>query len=257
MFYHFIDPQGILHGNYWFYHRNYYTTFFDGDPTVWEHYQIIHILPQGSAPGRWGLGQMTVSDKAANQYTYNFVETLIFEPDDDMSKYILFADMDDSDMLYLTLTSESGTAFGYNYRVIHEETGQELSGTYIAGQASSISKVAFGNPADVSVDVSGLPDGQLIVIANILDQDGKIETSKSIRINKGGGPTSVSGITAPHNKIVLNGRTVTVFSTSEGFITVATIDGTQRIQPVVNGKTTFELPQAGLYIIDGRKFIVR
>ena len=141
--------------------------------------------------------------------------------------------------------------------MIHEETGQELSGTYIAGQASSISKVAFGNPADVSVDVSGLPDGQLIVIANILDEDGKIETSKSIRINKGGGPTSVSGITAPHNKIVLNGRTVTVFSTSEGFITIATIDGTQRIQPVVNGKTTFELPQAGLYIIDGRKFIVR
>lgn len=196
MFYHFIDPQGILHGNYWFYHRNYYTTFFDGDPTVWEHYQIIHILPQGSAPGRWGLGQMTVSDKAANQYTYIFVETLIFEPDDDMSKYILFADMDDSDMLYLTLTSESGTAFGYNYRVIHSD-------------------------------------------------------------QQGGGPNSVSGITAQHNKIVLNGRTVTVFSTSEGFITIATIDGTQRIQPVVNGKTTFELPQAGLYIIDGRKFIVR
>ena len=255
--YYFIDPQGIIHFGDYFYHRNHYTTFFDGDPTVWEHYQIIHILPQGSAPGRWGLAQLTVSDKAANIYAYNFVETLIFEPDDDMSKYILFADMDDSGMLYLTLTSESGSTFGYNYRVIHEESGQEVSGTYKTEQASSIIKAISKNPADVSVDISSLPDGQLIVIANILDEDGKIETSKSTRINKREIPTSLQGSATSQNKIILNGRTVTVFSISEGFITVATIDGNQNIYPVIKGKTTFELPQAGFYIIDGRKFIVK
>lgn len=253
--YHFIDPQGVLHGNYWFYHRNFYTTFFEGNPTAWEHYQITHILPQGSAPGRWGLGQMTISDKAANQYTYNFVETLIFEPDDDMSKYILFADMDESDMLYLTLTSESGTAFGYNYRVIHEESGQEISGTYNVGQASSIAKAASGNPADVSIDVSSLPNGQLIVIANVLDENGKIETSKSARVNKG--ESSVSEIRTYNSRILLSGRMVTVFSDTERSITVTTIDGRQNILPVVKGKTTFELPQAGFYIIDGRKFAVK
>lgn len=253
--YHFIDPQGVLHGNYWFYHRNFYTTFFEGDPTAWEHYQITHILPQGSAPGRWGLGQMTISDKAANQYIYNFVETLIFEPDNDMSKYILFADMDESNMLYLTLTSESGTAFGYNYRVIHEESGQEISGTYNVGQASSIAKAASGNPADVSIDVSSLPNGQLIVIANVLDENGKIETSKSARVNKG--ESSVSEIRTYNSKILLSGRMVTVFSDTERSITVTTIDGRQNILPVVKGKTTFELPQAGFYIIDGRKFAVK
>lgn len=253
--YHFIDPQGVLHGNYWFYHRNFYTTFFEGNPTAWEHYQITHILPQGSAPGRWGLGQMTISDKAANQYTYNFVETLIFEPDDDMSKYILFADMDESDMLYLTLTSESGTAFGYNYRVIHEESGQEISGTYNVGQASSIAKAASGNPADVSIDVSSLSNGQLIVIANVLDENGKIETSKSARVNKG--ESSVSEIRTYNSRILLSGRMVTVFSDTERSITVTTIDGRQNILPVVKGKTTFELPQAGFYIIDGRKFAVK
>lgn len=255
VYYHFIDPQGVLHGNYWFYHRNSGTMFFEGDPTAWEHYQITHILPQGSAPGRWGLGQMTISDKAANQYTYNFVETLIFEPDDDMSKYILFADMDESDMLYLTLTSESGTAFGYNYRVIHEESGQEISGTYNVGQASTIAKAASGNPADVSIDVSSLPNGQLIVIANVLDENGKIETSKSARVNKG--ESSVSEIRTYNSKILLSGRMVTVFSDTERSITVTTIDGRQNILPVVKGKTTFELPQAGFYIIDGRKFAVK
>lgn len=256
MYYHFIDPQGVLHGNYWFHHRNSGTMFFDGDPTVWEHYQIIHILPQGSAPGRWGLGQMTLSDKACNEYTYNFVETLIFEPDDDMSKYILFADMNDSGILYLTLSSESGSTFGYNYRVIHEESGQEVSGTYNARRASSIARVAAENPADVSVDVSSLPDGQLIVIANILDEYGKIETSKSARINKGE-QTSVSGVAASQNKIMINGRMVTVFSISETTISVTTIDGRQSTYPVINGRTTFELPQAGFYIIDGRKFIIK
>lgn len=252
--YHFIDPQGVLHGNYWFYHRNFYTTFFEGNPTAWEHYQITHILPQGSAPGRWGLGQMTISDKAANEYTYNFVETLIFEPDDDMSKYILFADMNDSNMLYLTLTSESGSHFGYNYRVIHEESGQEISGTY-AGHKSEITAMS-NNPADVSIDVSSLPDGELIVIANVLDENGKIETSKSTRVNKMG-QSSVSEIRTYNNKVLLNGRTVTVFSDTERNITVTTIDGRQNIHPVVNGKTTFELPDAGFYIIDGQKFVVK
>ena len=242
-----------MHGNYWFYHRNSYTTFFEGDPTAWEHYQITHILPQGSAPGRWGLGQMTISDKAANEYTYNFVETLIFEPDDDMSKYILFADMNDSNMLYLTLTSESGSHFGYNYRVIHEESGQEISGTY-AGYKSEISAMS-NNPADVSIDVSSLPGGELIVIANVLDENGKIETSKSTRVNKG--QSSVSEIRTYNSKVLLNGRTVTVFSNTERNITVTTIDGRQSIHPVVNGKTTFELPDAGFYIIDGQKFVVK
>ena len=183
-YYHFIDPQGVLHGNYWYYHRNSSTTFFDGDPTIWEHHQIIHILPQGSAPGRWGLAQMMVSDKAGNEYTYNFVETLIFEPDNDMSKYVFFADMDDSGMLYLTLSSESGSLFGFNYRVIHEETGQEIDGNVSAANEGTTRGFAAGERSDAKIDISDLPDGTIIVIANILDENGQIETAKSAKINK-------------------------------------------------------------------------
>lgn len=251
--YWFIDPQGMLQGNYWFYHYNSGTMFFEGDPSVWEHYQIKHILPQGSAPGRWGVAQITISDKAANEYTYNFIETLIFEPDDDMSKYILFADMDTSEMLYITLTSESGSHFGYNYRIIHEESGQEISGTYSA-QTSEIMAIA-NYSADLSIDVSSLPDGQLIVIANVLDENGNIETSKSTRVSK----SQLSGLQdrAFNSKIMLNGRTVTVFSDTERTISVTTIDGRQNFQHIINGKTTFELPDNGFYIIDGQKFIVK
>ncbi len=253
--YHFIDPQGIYHGD-WFYHRNFGTAFFEGDPAVWEYYRITHILPQGSAPGRWGLALLQVNDKAGNSYTYNFVETLIFEPDDDMSKYILFAEMDESEMLYLTLSSESGSHFGYNYRVIHEESGQEISGSYNPEAPVEMARAAAANPSDLSIDVSSLPDGQLIVIANVLDENGKIETSKSARIAKG----SVSAPTAPvhyNTKIMIDGRTVTVFSDTERAIPIATVDGRVSVRSVAKGKTTFELPQAGFYIIDGRKYAVK
>lgn len=253
-YYYFIDPQGVLHGNFWFNHRNSATMFFDGNPTVWEHYQIIHILPQGAAPGRWGLAQMMVSDKAGNEYVYNFVETLIFEPDNDMSKYILFADMDESAMLYLTLTSNSGSHYGYNYRVIHEESGQEISGTY-KGQASVATSMPDKESSDIGIDVSSLPNGQLIVIANILDENGKIETSRSARVEKG--LAAIEPVHSKNSRIEINGRSVTVFSDTKKNVSLTTIEGHQIFKPIINGSATFEVPAAGVYIIDGHKILVR
>ena len=183
--YYFIDPQGVRHGNYYYYHKNWNTEFFDGDPTVWEHYQIVHILPRGSVPGRWGLASLNVRDKAFNEYTYNFLETLIFEPDTDLSKYELFADMTDSQWLSISLASEGGSHFGFKYRIIHEQSGKEISG--IATGNSSVenrSKRGFTNAQTARIDVSSLPDGDLVVIANVLDENGKIETAKSVKVTK-------------------------------------------------------------------------
>jgi hypothetical protein len=41
-------------------------------------YEIRVVLPVGSAPGKWGLQELLVRDKAGNTRTYNFVETLQF-----------------------------------------------------------------------------------------------------------------------------------------------------------------------------------
>jgi hypothetical protein len=78
--YYLKDPQGILHANHHI-HKNSYTTYFDGDPTVWEKYTINCVLPQGSVPGVWELAELHILDKVQNERSYNFVETLIFEPD--------------------------------------------------------------------------------------------------------------------------------------------------------------------------------
>ena len=76
--YRLLDPLGKTHFEY-HYHENFYTTFFEGDPTAWTKYEINVILPEGSAPGKWGLLEIYVSDKAGNFTTYNFLEILHFQ----------------------------------------------------------------------------------------------------------------------------------------------------------------------------------
>lgn len=157
--------------------------YYDGDPTLWAHHLSSTILPVGSVPGIWGVESITVTDKAGNERTFSFVETLIFEPDDDESNYVLFADMDENDMLSIHLESNDGTAFGFNYRIIHEATGEEISGDQ-SSKAPYKSAPREKNTA-LTVDTSSLPDGDLIVITNIYDSNGNVETSKSTRVQKG------------------------------------------------------------------------
>jgi hypothetical protein len=76
--YRLLDPQGLSHFQY-DYHDNFYTTFFQGDPTAWTEYTISVLLPVGSAPGTWGLQELVAWDKAGNQLDLNFVETMHFE----------------------------------------------------------------------------------------------------------------------------------------------------------------------------------
>ncbi|MDE6127170.1 MAG: hypothetical protein K2G30_09460, partial [Muribaculaceae bacterium] len=180
------DPQGIDHFNH-FYHRNSSTHFFDGDPTAWERYTIRCVLPQGSAPGIWGLSELTPQDKAGNVATYNFVETLIFEPDDSDSGYVLFSELGSDNILDIDLRGNSGETFGFTWRIIHEESGAELSGDS-SGQTSAPARSRGLKLADnhtASIDVSGLADGDLILIVRFSDADGNALSVKTSRVHKG------------------------------------------------------------------------
>ena len=77
--YKLVDPLGKTHFKY-FLHKNFHTRFFEGgDPTVLQKYRVRSNLPKGSPPGRWGLLEMVLKDKAGNVGTYNFLETVHFE----------------------------------------------------------------------------------------------------------------------------------------------------------------------------------
>jgi hypothetical protein len=171
------DPQGIEHGEY-HYHRNFYTRYFDGDPTVWEKYTISCVLPKGSVPGIWGLSALSVSDKAWNGRTYNFVETLIFEPDNSTSDYVLFSELNENNIVSLEITSGTENIFGFSYRIINEDTGEEVRGDMNNTTRSS------SNTQTVNVDVSSLSNGKLIIIVQIKDENGEVVGVRSGSIIK-------------------------------------------------------------------------
>ncbi len=73
-----LDPLGNTHGEYHC-HENFYTMYFEGDPTTWKKYEINVILPEGSAPGKWGLLEFHLYDKAGNFVNINFLEIIHFQ----------------------------------------------------------------------------------------------------------------------------------------------------------------------------------
>ena len=78
VYYKLLDPLGKVHFAYYI-HSNFYTQFFVGDPTVYRRYLIQTTLPRGSAPGTWGLMELSLRDKALNRSTYNFTEIMHFK----------------------------------------------------------------------------------------------------------------------------------------------------------------------------------
>ena len=76
------DPQGIDH-QFYVYAPDGSDRFPSGDPSQWTIYTRTVILPEGSAPGTWGLADMTVWDRARNFRQYDFTEIIHFEVESD------------------------------------------------------------------------------------------------------------------------------------------------------------------------------
>ncbi len=209
--------------------------YYVGDPKVWERYTTKIVLPQGSAPGIWGLSHIEVHDKAVNVKTYNFVETLIFEPDDNLGDYILLSDIKD-DELTLKMTKTEGNGYSYGYRIINEDTGEEISGEMTARTTTQarLTRASDTSVTDADyaaiIDLSKLSDGNCIAIVQVKDGDDKAVAVRNTRFVKGNA-TSIDKIDAgEYDKLTpiydLQGRKITT-------------------------------PVKGVYIQNGRKFVVK
>lgn len=78
------DPQGkqfgYQTGNETMNHPDLYLS--DTEPTRnsdWKNYRFDLVLPQGSAPGVWGISDIIIQDKVGNMQSYNFVEYVRFD----------------------------------------------------------------------------------------------------------------------------------------------------------------------------------
>ena len=72
------DPQGIEH-NFWVQPDGWNDLFPADSPSEWTKYTWSVLLPAGSAPGTWGLADMTVYDRAGNFKGHDFTEIIHFE----------------------------------------------------------------------------------------------------------------------------------------------------------------------------------
>jgi hypothetical protein len=76
----FVDPQGIQHG-YWLYFPNTLMgsiRYFEGDPTLEAEYTFSLTLPKGSAPGIWGVYEISLTDYSLSRSVYSFSEITHF-----------------------------------------------------------------------------------------------------------------------------------------------------------------------------------
>ena len=76
-YYKFRDPQGLTSG-YYHYPERRSEIFPSAEDLDWYEYTSTVVLPAGSAPGTWGVVELTLRDRALNFKTYNFTEIISF-----------------------------------------------------------------------------------------------------------------------------------------------------------------------------------
>ena len=77
-YYTFRDPQGLTQSHYHYLPRG-SDLFSATEDLEWSEYTASVILPAGSAPGTWGVVEITLRDRAQNFKTYNFSEIVSFQ----------------------------------------------------------------------------------------------------------------------------------------------------------------------------------
>ncbi len=74
----FRDPQGLTH-HIWAYDDDRGSLFPRDDPNQWKVHSVVYVLPPGSAPGIWGVSDMTLYDRAGNFVSHDFTEVIHFD----------------------------------------------------------------------------------------------------------------------------------------------------------------------------------
>jgi hypothetical protein len=74
------DPQGLTQ-HYYHYPPRSYGVFPSDEDLDWLEYTANVILPVGSAPGTWGVVELSLRDRANNFKTYDFTEIVQFNVD--------------------------------------------------------------------------------------------------------------------------------------------------------------------------------
>ena len=171
IYYWLRDPQGVDH-EFRFYPdsgNGRVTLTPDSAAYEWKYLTMNARLPKGSAPGKWGLSEINIWDKAGNQRRYSFVEYIRFD--------IIKSDIVLTEPLYAEITGKLVNAYNvdsisafitcspcselkYNYTIYSLMGGVVKTGEKVMGSDSVYV---------TDLDVSGIPDGVIKLTVQLKD----------------------------------------------------------------------------------------
>tara|TARA_B110000014_G_scaffold60236_1_gene40724 strand:+ start:43 stop:4383 length:4341 start_codon:yes stop_codon:yes gene_type:complete len=171
IYYYLRDPQGVDHE---FRHYpggidRYYDQTADSAAYEWKYMTLNARLPKGSAPGKWGLSEVRIMDRAGNENKYSFVEFVRFD--------IIKSDIVLTEPLYAEITGKLVNAYNvdsisafitcspcselkYNYTIYSLMGGIVKTGEKVMGSDSVYV---------TDLDVSGIPDGVIKLTVQLKD----------------------------------------------------------------------------------------
>ena len=171
IYYWLRDPQGVDH------EFRFYPDGSNGQKTLtpdsaayeWKYLTMNARLPKGSAPGKWGLSEINIWDKAGNQRRYSFVEYIRFD--------IIKSDVELTEPLYAEITGKVVNAYNVDSisAFITCSPCSELKYNYIiyslmGGVVKTGEKVMGSDSVYVTdLDVSGIPDGVIKLTVQLKD----------------------------------------------------------------------------------------
>ena len=165
------DPQGVDHEFRFFPDggNGRRTLTPDSAAYEWNRLTLNARLPKGSAPGKWGLSEINIWDKAGNQRRYNFVEYIRFDiiKSDIVLNSPLYAEITDKvvnasnvDSISAFITCSPCSDLKYNYTIYSLMGGVVKTGEKVMGTDSVYV---------TDLDVSGIPDGVIKLTVQLKD----------------------------------------------------------------------------------------
>jgi hypothetical protein len=160
----------------------------DTEPTRnsdWENYRFDLVLPQGSAPGVWGISDIIIQDKVGNTRSYNFVEYVRFDTIDSdivltspLEIEILDKVINAGNVNSIKVKMSCDPCDGLNYvATIYSRFG---GGTVVRNEGTlSANEVIIEN-----MNTAGILDGEVNLTVQLTDSEDKLVATKTTAYTK-------------------------------------------------------------------------
>ena len=160
----------------------------DTEPTRnsdWENYRFDLVLPQGSAPGVWGISDIIIQDKVGNTRSYNFVEYVRFDTIDSdivlaspLEIEILDKVINAGNVNSIKVKMSCDPCEGLNYvATIYSRFG---GGTVVRDEGTlSANEVIIEN-----MNTAGILDGEVNLTVQLTDSEDKLVATKTTAYTK-------------------------------------------------------------------------